>query len=73
MILVDSMHRAYGIRPCVGEEDLARVWFHIGESVQDMGEVFSRQILGLVVAPVDGPEQSSQQLASPSKGDARTS
>ena len=44
-----------GVRPAVGQEDLASVILDVGESVQHMGKLVSWDFLWLVVAAIDGP------------------
>ena len=44
-----------GIRPAVGQEDLTSVILDVGESVQYMGKLVSRDLLWLMVAAIDGP------------------
>lgn len=45
-----------GVGPAVGEVDLARVGAHVGEGVEDVGEVLDGEVLGAVLAGVDCPD-----------------
>ena len=44
-----------GVCPAVGQEDFASVSLDVGESVQDVGKLVSRNILRLVIAAIAGP------------------
>lgn len=55
----------------VGEIDRTRVRVDVGKGVQDMGESFRGELVGLVVASVDGLEKSAPCSLTTRVGDAQ--
>ena len=51
-----------GVRPAVGQEDLASVILDVGKSVQHMCELVGWDLLRLMVAAIDGPVLFDCQL-----------